>query len=195
MTECESLTLSFKGSRVYVHGTDLYHAIVPRLAARWGEAALRMKIGRMLVTQPDLVMSHDVADRPHEAAAEVSLGGGTAWVTASHRQVTDRYPYDEDRIAAASRVQDDEISARDVGGCTPIELAVALTKHLHNTMRPRRGGRWMFTGLEIRRPFVPADNAEMRIKLRAVLGDRLTKSSIATADGPLGDIRFSFVPL
>ncbi len=87
----------------------------------------------------------------------------------------------------------DSISIRGDAGYLPIEIAVSMTKQLHNSLLNVSTGRWIFTKLDMRRLFRPADALSLTITLKENLYHRLTKSEIMSGSDLLGAIYFSLV--
>lgn len=196
------LDLCFKGSRDYVHGTDMYDAIVGFAASRLpGEiSAIQLGIHRFFRHAPDLVWFGDgrVPERTGAVVANFSMQSGGAthrgWLEDTTRPVACRKPYDEDRIGNMCRFEETTIVLEGTSEFRPIETIVAMTKQLHNRLYRVPAGRWIFTKLDIRRPLVPADASFPTVSLLENLHNRLTKSEIGTAEGPIGHVYFSLVP-
>lgn len=192
------MELGFKGTRDYVHGTDMYDGTMQalrRVAPGFAHGHLKMVIHEFARRQCDLVYATGGAPcpRPPAARAEFRLSGGvTAWLTESDRPVTQRRPYPEHEIAAGSSIAGSTIHAGDAPPSSPIEVLVTLTKELHLALRGRER-RWAFTRLELERPLEDGDVADLEVELLQALGDRLTRSAVRNARGPLGHIFFSAV--
>jgi hypothetical protein len=71
-----------------------------------------------------------------------------------------------------------------------VEEVVCLTKLLHNTLLPLEEGKWMFSGIDLNRPF--SDNPETPFEVTLVqnLAGRLTVSEIRQAGQLTGKIKF-----
>lgn len=112
----------------------------------------------------------------------------------SSRKVDCRVDYDEDLVVARCSYGEDSIAILGETGCRPIEVAVSMTKALHNRQMPAVSGRWIFTKLEMGRLFRPGDARNLSILLRQNLHGRLTKSDIRAGGESIGSIYFSLVP-
>lgn len=196
------LDLCFKGSREYVHGTDMYDAIAGFATSKLhGEiSALQLGIHRFFSHAPDLVWfgAGQVPERNKSVVANFSMKSGGAthrgWLEDTTRPVACRRPYDEDRIGNMCRFDESRIILEGTSEFRPIETIVAMTKQLHNRLYRGQAGRWIFTKLELRRPLVSADASFPSVSLLENLHNRLTKSEIGTTEGPIGHVYFSLVP-
>ena len=192
------MDLGFKGTRDYLHGTDLYDGTLQalqRVASGFAHGRLRMVIHEFARRQCDLVYATGAAPcpRPEAARAEFWLSGGvSAWLTESARPVTRRRPYPEHEITAGSRIDGTTIHAGGAPSFSPVEVLVTLTKELHLALRGR-DRRWAFTRLELERPLEDTDVASLQIELLQALGNRLTRCVVRIAREPLGHIFFSAV--
>jgi hypothetical protein len=201
MTDPRPLKLCFKGDRDYLHGTDIYDAVTTALGGRGGGPGgpFRMSIHRIARHQCAMVVADtpEGAGRPSEAVAEFALGSGvarlTGWLIETGDAVACRYPYDEDAVVAAIRLDGEAIILDRAPGYRPIEVIVAMTKRLHYSAVPIEAGRWMFTRLDLKRLLEDEDEGDMRIELKNRLGHRLTRSRIESGGEHIGEIYFSAV--
>ena len=198
--ECP-LTLCFKGDRTYLHGTDVYESVVSALQARWPNAngGLSFAFHRIARNQCHAILtdSGDRVRRPENIAAQMTIRAGehtlTAWVVEGTESIDCGVPYDEDAITARCEIRSEEIAISAPTDNTPIEIAVAMTKRLHYALDPNVSGHWMFTRLDLERPFKPTDRTGMRVVRRQSLGVRLSRSEVFSGEVRLGDIFFSVV--
>jgi len=192
------LDLAYKGARNYLHGTDIYQAIMNHLTCAVPEycnGPFKMVIHEFVRSQCRMLytVGPDRVARPPMARVEFTLANKvTGWLAETGQPVYDRRPYPEDAIVADSRVVGQVIYA---GKCTsfgPIEVLVAVTKRLHMAVRPERS-RWAFTRLELLRPLRESDCDDLEIELLQSLGNRLTKASVRAGGSLLGHVYFSTV--
>ena len=197
--EIVPLHLCFKGSRDYLHGTDIYEALAGLTSTNMGGAIdhLQMSIHRFFSFEPDIywLAGARAPARPGKAVVDFAVSGNgksaVGWLVETDRQVVCRVPYDEERIARHSAFQQDAISASGDAGCLPIEVTVSMTKHLHINKLRVPHGRWVFTKLDLRRLFRDSDAAAITITLKENLYNRLTKSEIKVHGEAIGHIFFS----
>lgn len=192
--------MSFKGSRDYLHGTDMFNAICRELPADTissPKAPLKLAIHRVAQTQCDLLLldSGEQAAKPASLVAEFAFKSSgkdiIGWLVETGRAVEGRYPYDEKTIEGLCVIEGESIEIKGESGFTPIEVAVCMTKTLHYRLYPIAQGKWVFTKLELIRSFDAKDAALFRIEAKHNLNNRLTKSSILVNGDAVGNIYFS----
>jgi hypothetical protein len=190
------LRMCFKGSRDYLHGTDMYPALLGALPH--GEhAPLRLSIHRMAHRQCQMVIPEDGSRPPSTAFAVFSAGppgeAARGWLEETSEPVTCRVPYDEAPIYGCLDTSPaTTVVARDLPeSYTPIEVLVAMTKELHRVAFPDVGQGWVFAQLDLRRLLKSADAARLRVTIQQVLAGKFSKSRIESGNEELGSIRFS----
>ncbi|MBI3096120.1 MAG: hypothetical protein HYY97_14730 [Rhodocyclales bacterium] len=192
------LVLAYKGARSYLHGTDMYNAIMEyfgRVMSQQVRGPLKMVMHEFARNQVDLLYSigAERCPRPENARLEFSLAGDVSgWLNETDRPVRSSRPYPEDEIIAGSRLEERAIIAALGAPCSTIEVLVSLTKHLHTTLLPGATG-WAFTKLELQRPLSDDDADDLQVELLNTLGNRLTKSAVRVGSTLLGHIYFSAV--
>jgi hypothetical protein len=137
------------------------------------------------------------SSRPENVAAEFSvsgsLGKASGWLIETDREVDCRIPFDEERIARHCNFAGESVSILADSGYLPIEVAVSMTKQLHNRLLPAPSGRWIFTKLDLSRYLGAADAPALTVTLKQNLHGRLTKSEVSVHGRSLGFIYFSLV--
>jgi hypothetical protein len=192
------LDLAYKGTRDYLHGTDIYSAIVEHFSRTMPEFAhcpLRIAIHGFARNQCDLLytVGAERMPRPEDARVEFSFEEHVyGWLAETTRPVQSRRPYSEDEAVATSRIEGNTIRSGPTEGFSAIEVLVAVTKRLHMTLRPYQP-RWAFARLELSRPLELIDAGRLKVELVDALGDRLTKSLIVSSNAALGHIYFSAI--
>lgn len=196
--ETMSLDLAYKGARTYLHGTDMYNAIMEYLGCVMPQhlrGPLKMVMHEFARNQVDLRYSvgAERCPRPENARLEFFLADDVSgWLSETHRPVRSSRPYPENEIVAGSRIEGPAITAVPGASFSAIEVLVSLTKYLHSTLRPGPAG-WAFTRLELQRPLNDSDKDNLQVELLHALGNRLTKSAVRVAGIQLGHIYFSAV--
>lgn len=189
----------FRGSRNYVHSTDLYEEIV-----RGAEAA-----GLTFAGPIDLRIKAKITRRPRYRFAEegaISMGSeaiaaqcrfhhdGRPWlalVFEGSEPVTDRRSYDEGPAASHGTVIDKAAHLTGATGLRPIEAVTALAVLLHKqALPPPPDKRWMLGQLTLERALETRDAAELRIVIDKVSGGTITRSSLTGHDGRFGGMTF-----
>ncbi|HUF21863.1 MAG TPA: hypothetical protein VMP00_14070 [Burkholderiales bacterium] len=193
--------LSFKAERDYLQGGDICQAVMERAESRFDGRIDRLQLGihRFMHRQPDMHWhDHEAGSAdPARPAVDfvVSSRGATAagWLEESQRPVLDRIPFDEEQIRRLCEFRADSVEISGDSGYLPIEVAVSMTKQLHNRMLPAQDGRWIFTRIDLRRALRREDASSLCLKLIENLYSRLTKSSIGVAGEEVGYMYFSLL--
>ncbi len=198
--ETVPLELGYKGGRGYLHGTDMYNAIMGYLghvAPQHLHGPVKMVIHEYCRNQCDMLytIGTERCPRPENARLEFYLSDNVSgWLKDTDRLVSARRPYPEDEIVAKSRIEGRAILAVLDAACSfsAIEVLVSLTKRLHLIVRSG-SARWAFTRLELQRPLRDSDSGSLQVELLQTLGNRLTKSAVRVGNVALGHIYFSAV--
>lgn len=195
----EPVSVVFKGSRQYVHGTTVYSLLARRFSQYAQHATplvLDMTMHDFATSACELVYADDgdVAQRPADGVFEFRIGNQIAgWLRETGETITEREASLEDAIVAQCRVDDDACSIADWPGGNAIDVLIAMTKHLHNVAQPRDGGRWVLGRLQLVRWLTNADASRLRVQIKQLLGNRLSKCDISSGAEPLGQIYFTVV--
>ena len=103
-------------------------------------------------------------------------------------------PYTEDDIIEYCQLEKGKlVSVSSVIPFHPIEVVVAMTKHLHMHEYDVSGGKWVFSRLELERLLRISDLQEIRVQIQQSIGTRLTKSILLVGEEQIGKIYFSMV--
>lgn len=185
-----ALELPYKGNRQYLHGTDIFNAVVALTKPRH---AVSFRFHR--------VMRHPIELVPVDILAKVGRDSAGCYVLseldetrkiwlfrdAPARKVTRRVPYDEADVVADAAHRVDGIESPGPSPYSFIERSVALNK----AMLMKRGdtaGGWLFTQLDLTR--VPAEPRSIELRLTGFLGTKMAKSAIVCDGDPIGHMTF-----
>jgi hypothetical protein len=198
--EHSRLALCYKGDRDYLHGTDIYNAVVDHLSMQYpvNEAKAPYFIFHTFIRAECAMFigagaDRDEVDGPPVVEFGMSFGEKevAGYLMETGQKITCRNPYDEDRIGQASIVKEQSVTIFEDTGFSAIEVAVAMTKRLHNALLPAPRGKWVFSKLELSRLLRNEDTIEMAISLKSNLNNRLTKSVLTARGEQIGHIYFS----
>jgi hypothetical protein len=197
------VTFRFRGQRNYVQGSDLLDICLTEVSARYpltDDGFVRLTAHRIVDRQCTLYIAEPDSETLHvdgssvEFSTQSACGLVRAALVPAGEAVTERFAYDEERIEAACMIEGKSITLNSDTGYTPIEVAIAMNKRLHNTIFPRMDERWIFTRIDLRRPFRAHDAQCMTITLLQNLGSKLSRAAITVAGETIGHIYFSAVP-
>ena len=174
-------TFCFKGSRDYVHGTDMYNAMMPWLQETCAPHIEQIDLAIHQIVRHGLTGTLHAVDAPLEGSPAVVLrfaAEGTRYKATFVENTTPvdcRYAYDEDAIAVGA-----------------IEVLVALNKQLvqHVVQGP---GKWYFTRLVLQRPLPSVADAAIALQVTAVMGARMTRTALQVNGQSIGEMYFTKV--
>ena len=196
------LELDFKGARTYIQGPDMLNAaiattshqinitkfkqfnfIIHRMTSH--NLSLRLVQGKQPLVDdqmPVATLSFEARDLYWQATLIEEPGEPPC-----------RFPYDEDSIIALCSTNHIERSIRleSAPAFTPIEVIVAMTKALHQTLYPDAPGKWVFCRWESQCWPITSTLNGLTIILSKTLGSRLTKSAVVSNGERIGWVYFS----
>lgn len=196
------LDLPYKADRNYLHGTDMYDAIVHHVGATQPERCdgqFGLLFRKLCRHQGSLSFFADngLVPPPENLVAEFRLLTGSqkivGWVCETTQPVTRRIPYREEQIVGQCIIQDQMIEISRPTSFSAIEVLVAMNKHLHEVFCSSKNGKWLFTRLELERLLRPTDASTFKIVLSQNFRNLMTKSTILIENSILGYIYFSLV--
>lgn len=188
---------AFRGTRTYVHSTDLYEEIMTGagVAGLAPEGAVDLRIRAVITHRPRYLFgsepSPDTASAPatcvlHAAGVPVHIT-----VTETDEPVSGRKPYDEGPAARHSRIEGRTARLDGETGLRPIEAVTALAVHLHKAaLPPPDQRRWMLAQLATVRPLAAGDARRLTLVIERVVGGTMTRTRIEAADGVIGTMMF-----
>jgi len=192
--------LMLRGSRNYVHGTDIYESILlgaEQLGLGSPDGRVSIHIRRRMNSQP--AFTYIVADefetaehRPCEFLLSVSGTLSIGWLEETGHPVAGNRDYDECAIRSCSTLEGESIRVTSQPSASAIEVVTSLATHMHEKLFPADPGtKWWAVRLEFDRPLCAADIPSMRIGIEQKLGKRLTRSHVSAGDERIGTLHFS----
>jgi hypothetical protein len=189
--------VALRGTRNYVHSTDLYEQLLVGAGAAGlaVDGSIDLRFRRLVVTQPEFRYSQSLPDVEVDAPVVFSISTqGALWhgmVREREVNVVQRKPYDEMELWARAVRNGRTIQFEGDIDMQPIEVVTALAVSLHRGMFPETGDRkWLLTRIELGRPLVSEDRRMVRIELTRSVAMRITRSSIKTTRGTIGHLEF-----
>jgi hypothetical protein len=187
---------AFRGSRDYVHSTDVYEEIIAGASVMnlRPSGKIDLYIRRKIVSRPIYHFARQAfAGREEVAYARIELSG-MDWLV---RVINTEHPvevvkaYDEQRIFDASSIEENSISLRQNLGMRPIEVVTALSVKLHKALfPPGPRQRWLLGRLDLSRPLSKRDAEFMAIEIERMVGKNITRSRIVADEGAIGSLTF-----
>jgi len=198
-----ALNMTYRGDRTYLHGTDIVPTVLATardVAGAPADGPLSFSFKSFSDNQLDMVVFEDGDElaRPENGMVyfDVTTAAGPVrgWLVRSARPVEERRPFDESKISDHVSIKGDSAHIAASTGLAPIEVVVPMTKHLHQSRWPAPNERWILSRLDLERPLRPDDVDTLTIEVIKNLKQRLTRSTLTTPAGTLGEIYFSRIP-
>ena len=196
------LELGFKGARTYIHGTDMLNAAVATAAHQINTVKLKQFnfiIHHMTSHNLSFLLSQGkqpMVDDKMPVATLSFEANDLHWqgiLVEEPGEPNCRYPYDEESIIKLCCTNQIErsIHLESAPAFTPIEVIVAMTKALHQTLYPDTPGQWVFCRWESECWPITSLLNGLSIVLSKTLGSRLTKSAVVSNGNRIGWVYFS----
>jgi len=192
------LALSYKGSRQYIQGGDIFNALTDSSSEITNQA--EVFINRLVFRRYARHACELTTERPENMETVVgqvrfrSLSDGTlidGWVVEKAIPVSDRQVFDESLLLAAATLDQEGRSASlaDRSMYTPIEDVIALTKYLNCSVSPQVRGNWIFGQVDLIEPL--SDNyRSLKIQMKSLIVDKFSVNDILLDGRQIGAIRF-----
>lgn len=186
------LNFCFKGSRNYVHGTDIVASLLQSFSNGL-ITNLDVKFNGVALTNLVITEGSEQADAKVNVRLLVDGLPKVLQLIESTEQIECRYDYDEDKIISDCNldIESQCVELNSVTGFTLCENFVAMNKALLQALFPDEKGKWYFTRLEQKR-IIPNDTL-ITVKLIKNFNFRLTKSDILVGDDVIGSVYFTMV--
>jgi hypothetical protein len=185
-----------RGSRDYVHSTDLYEEIEAgaKAAGLGFEGPIDFRIRAKITHRPRYVYKRVGEPVGSNVATCAFNNGNEAWVVVVNEQeiaVIERKPYDEGPAVQFSVIDGVKASLVSPTGMRPIEALTALAVHLHKTsLLPPSGERWMLGRLTLCRALMTKDASLLTLEIDKQISKSTTRTRITAHGGVIGSMVF-----
>lgn len=190
------LTLAWKGSRTYLHGSDVFNALVGIVESVSGDRSAYVshftfkRFARTALAVTTDQPATNVTTIGKARLASAKLGTSTnLWIVETGDVITTRRPFDEDGLVATAVVNENTITLSKRSHYSPIEEIIALTKKLNYALSPEASGRWVFGQIDLSCR-LDTDHRTTRIERKNIVGNRFSLNEIQLNEKPVGIIRF-----
>lgn len=191
------LRLCLRGERNYLHGTDLYLAMLNATVTAFESeqiSEIRMRFPRPF-TEPLQLELSDFSNDTKSPEWSCVVGGKKRvgrLIPLDHQPPLKRFSFDESKLDSVSKIEGTTASLLGECGYSPIEYIVFLTKQLHQkTLPANKGSQWVFSRLELMHNPAAPEMERMKISLIPALNDQFSRSEIMSNGMKIGDIFFS----
>lgn len=190
------LTLEYKGTRDYLHGTDIFNNTVDWLKDQGSIIKdIDFSFHRLARHQLQAISGSLPETTEPVAVCAFTIDGSRERIQLieTDQEVTGRYPYPEDELVSGMEIdlgaQRGEL--RGEVAYSDIEVWVAMTKALHYKVFPHLQGKWLFVRGRFPQ-FAYKTKAETRtMVIAASFNDKLTRSEAFLDGVKVGEIFFS----
>lgn len=196
--EVRDIEFQFKGTRTYIHGTDIFTAMVSSCPTA-GMTNIRFSVHEFIDTPTCrlyLASSKEALKELENISARCALqvAGAARWLAltpgSGDSRSASRYMYDESRVISLCRMEHEGITLAQ-SPFSFIETVVAMTKHMHQQLFPLVVGKWVFTRIDLTAFSAARENLSLTFKHN--MNFHLTRSDIMVNGLKVGDIFFSLV--
>lgn len=187
-----TLYLKYKGSRNYLHGSDIYNAIDDLLNARFSGHLACLVFKRFARNQIELQF-----EKPDDSSQLLGHGAWQIlpgemvqfWLQETPQHVTESYPFQEEPITQPAEIDGTMIRGKRANAYSLIENIIALTKCLNYALTPDVNGKWLFGQLNLEKA-LPTEWDEIVVRRGVAVGNRFSRNQIEIDGGDFGEIRF-----
>ena len=189
------LDISYKGSRQYIHGTDLFNAIQAAASGTIsGKGAYVNKFGlsRFAYHLCELCLDQCAGTGAKVGEGELTLDDGshtTFSLYETSQRPTERRPYDEDSMVAVAAFDGQSATLQAPIGYTTIEVVIALTKVLNYRLATPKQGKWVFGKIELNQALPTIKESVTITRTKGVPG-RFSVNEIVIDGRNVGAIHF-----
>ena len=193
----ENLEFCFKGTRTYVHGTDIFTKITEILDDEMKKEKFDLSFHGVAKTNIKISDKKPEDENLLKFACKytnINNERKVLYGSENGKEIECRYEYQEEDICKLSNFNLDnkEVLLNDTSSYSFVENSVALNKYLLEKLFPDVDRKWYFTRFQIQN--IPIGKAyPLKLVLKANFNFKLTKTEIFIADKFVGYIYFSLV--
>lgn len=192
------LTLGYKGSRDYLHGSDFFNALMDITEEITGssENFIDQLIFRRYATQICEITNIKPSDS-NKVVGQVRYivpndkSHMKFWLVETDTPITDRYPFDETIILDEISLDQEKrlVVLPQCSKYTPIEDVIILTKYLNYSISPITNGNWLFGQLDLTEPLTDLYHS-LEIQMKNLIKGKFSVNDIFLDGRHIGTIRF-----
>jgi len=190
----EHIEFKFKGSRNYIHGTDMLNKSIDLVLSKPND-----KVDFRIIKMSDnnlILTNENVLKEQKDFIATIIFDNNEVkekYFFVEATKAIGRYDYDEDSNAKLAG-KDLNQKTIELSNCelkyTNIEIIVALTKALHNKIIDNRT-KWVFVGFTSNLELLRVKIEKIKIRLMKNFNNKLTINEIIINEQLIGQIKFS----
>lgn len=187
-----TLHLKYKGSRTYLHGSDIFNALVDLFSETNSGYLSKLVFKSFARNQIEVLLSqpgHDVSTLGNGVWKMTDGAEQRFWLRESREPVAESYPYDEDAITSKAIQVVESILLETQNAYSTIENIIALTKHLSYLLTPDVDGKWLFGQIDLLQA-LPERWESIQINRKACVANAFSRNRIEIDGHDIGEIRF-----
>lgn len=186
----------FKGSRTYVHGTDIFNKIIETMKDNIKNEKIDLSFHSIVKTNIDLIIEKPNNENLIKFAFKYTDKDNNRQILygiENNLDVECRYEYLEEDICKLSvlDLKNKSVTLDKDSSYSFVENTVAINKYLLENLFPDVNGKWYFTRFQLNE--IPDNIYPLRLELKANFNFKLTKTEIFIKDKSFGFIFFSLV--
>lgn len=192
------IAVPFEGDRNYVHGSYLYTAVSDILKKTFDDKNIWIDyiiLRKFIVSSCSIILTDDKRNANEEICSEFTAQTAKTklkgQIIETGNKIKLRVPFDEEKITSHAIIRGETILQKKRTEYPPIKEIIILTKYLHNSSIPISNRKWIFSCLDLSRPFKENENVLYKIRLKQNLANRMTISEIEEAGTLIGKIQFA----
>lgn len=191
----QKLNFCFKGSRDYVHGTDIFNELKNCFDNSFNYESTMLDLSFHGVAKKNLDIIEGVVSDAKGIIKFLDRSNNrkTYSLVENKNDIDCRYEYPEKNIVNLSTVDFNTqvVSLEEYTSFSFIENIVALNKHLLESIFGKVSGKWYFTRLQLKR--IPLVDYPVKLEFMSNFNFKLTKTEIFLNSESVGFIYFSLV--
>lgn len=194
-----TLQIPFKGSRDYLHGTDIFDQVLLILTKENAGFLDVFEISfHAMAREPlRLIIGEEPANARAAAVGYYQGNDGRVrfWLSETDGEIVGRVPYPENEVVRKMAFSQDSATAAisPTSGFSNIEVWIPMVKEMHTRIFPDVDGKWVFARAKMSAYSLDHSAAEYGVKLASKLGHKLTRNEVFLDGRKVGDIFFSLM--
>lgn len=188
------LNTPYKGSRHYIHGSDLFNKITKIVYSTPEYESYY--VSQLVFTRFTYHLCELVIDEVVEPALIAGKGiistldsKKNFYLVETGNSPTERYPFDEESLVAKAEYYDSSITLNQAPDYTSIETVIALTKALSYKLMPLDKEKWVFGRIDLKSS-LPIINNSITINQNNAIQGRFSVNDIEIDGKSIGRIQF-----
>jgi hypothetical protein len=196
MIKENNLEFCFKGSRTYVHGTDIFNTLTNLLKDEMKNEKIDLTFHGIAKTNIILTTEKPKDEKLLKFVfkyIDKNENRKILYAIENNLTIKCQYEYFEEAICKLSHldINNQQVVLTKNSSYTFVENTVALNKYLLENIFPEANGKWYFTRFQLNA--IPQKIYPLKLELKTNFNFKLTKTEIFIADEPIGFIYFSLV--